>query len=1029
MAAIRLLHLHAPRALLEAAADGFLTPRPGSPAQPFPTPGYLLALRQGGVRDDLLALAAARGVPGWFDPPLAVFHELPRWLGATTRKPLSETERTVLLTRLLRRNGSLVFARSGRLGDFVGPVDQHFGELVAEGVTPERYGAALAAAAPREEFEERRDADLMDCYAVYLEALAGEGRRDGRDTLLDAALAVRADPAATAALLGGRREIRIFGLTDLRGGWRPLLAALMGSPALDRILIYSMERLDLGGLPHEVEEPPPGPAGRPPARIVAFEAPDPEREVEEVARRVRALAEGGVPLDRIGIVCRAARPYVDLAVAALDRFGVPATARQRIAHAEIPIVRGVLTLFQAAAQGWSRHGLTEVAEQPYLGSGLDAGLIGFLGYRERLTGLAAWGAAFEGLAAQASAADAAAEAGDESEAEPGLPPAGRAQAAQAAWAAFAARAAGIASPRPLRDWLTWLRGFLEQDPWGIADRAHAEPRDPVVARRDITGWRELTRVAAEWEAAVARWDEGEDTLSAEQFDARLRGVLSGDAALWTESARGVRVLEGLAATHRAFDHLFLIGLSSGQFPRRAPGSPLFSEEDRAGLVAAGLPLDLASVWDARERALFTQLVAAAEQGLTLSTPALDEGGRETVPSAFLEELQASHGIAPERIPTHRVLTPGVPLLANWEAAGHAERVARIERERERGTVGPWNGLIEAPPLRAWLAGARGPDYHWSPTQLEAYAKCPWAYFSGRLLGLAQRDEPEDGMDAVTRGTILHRALQLVYDGLARERGGPVLLRASDLTGLLPRVEQALDAAIAALPPEVWLGHAALRATRRQELLDLLQGYLAWEASEHEASFDPGTRKRNAPRRVRTAVMSHEVTFRDITLEREGIRFRFRGRIDRVEIGSDQRLASDRFVAAVDYKTGKGSTPGGGDARAWADGVVLQLPLYAHALTQLHPGHAVSRVEYRALRGQEVVHSLNLYQVEPPQREAELDPAAQARMDAALTRAAQHVAAVRRGEFPAAPPPSCDCPDWCHGFDICRVPGGPRRRAW
>ena len=1028
MATIRLLHLHAPRALLEAAADGFLTPVPGSPAQPFPSPTYLLALRQGGVRDDLLALAAARGVPGWFDPPLAVFHELPRWLGTTGRLPLGEAERTVLLTRVIRRHGGRAFSRVRRLGDFVTAVDQHFGELVAEGVTPERYGAALTAAGTHEEFEERRDTDLMDCFAAYLEALAAEGRRDGRDTLVDVSLAVRADPAATATALGRRREIRIFGLTDLRGGWRPLLSALAGSPALDRVLIYSMERLDLAGLPHQVEAPPPGPAAPPPARIVAFEAPDPEREVEEVARRVRMLAEGGVALDRIGIVCRAARPYVDLAVAALDRFGVPATARQRIAHAEIPIVRAVLTLFTAAAEGWSRHGLTEVAEQPYLGSGLDAGLIGFLGYRERLTGLAAWGAAFERLAAQAVAAEAAAGADDDSESETGLPSAARAQAAHAAWGEFASRAGGITAPRPLRAWLAWLREFLEQDPWGIAARAHAEPRDPAVARRDITGWRELTRLAAEWAEAVTRWEEGDDLLSAEQFDARLRDVLSGDAALWTESARGVRVLEGLAATHRAFDHLFLIGLSSGHFPRRAPASPLFSEEERAALVAAGLPLDLSAVWDARERALFTQLVAGGEQGLTLSNPAMDEGGRETVPSAFLEELEAGLGITPETIPTHRVLTPGLPLVADWSSAAQAERVAGIERERERGALGPWNGLIEAAPLRAWLAGARGPDYHWSPTQLETYARCPWAYFSGRLLGLEQRDEPEDEMDAVTRGTILHRALQLVYEGLAQERAGPVLLRESDLAALLPRVEEALDAAIAALPPEVWLGHPVLRLTRRQEMLDLLEGYLAWEASEIEVSFDSKSRK-SAAKRVRTAVQAHEVTFRDITLERGGIRFRFRGRIDRVEVGSDQRLPADKFIAAVDYKTGKGSTPGGGDARAWADGVVLQVPLYAHALSQLHPGRAVSRVEYRAIRGQEVVHSLNLYQVDKKQREASLDPAAQEKMDAALTRAAEHVAAVRRGEFPAAPPPSCDCPDWCHGFDICRVPGGPRRRTW
>ena len=70
-----------PRRLLEQAADGFLTPRQGSAEEPFPSPGYLLALRQGGLRDELLSLAAARGIPGWGEPPIAVFHELHRCIG------------------------------------------------------------------------------------------------------------------------------------------------------------------------------------------------------------------------------------------------------------------------------------------------------------------------------------------------------------------------------------------------------------------------------------------------------------------------------------------------------------------------------------------------------------------------------------------------------------------------------------------------------------------------------------------------------------------------------------------------------------------------------------------------------------------------------------------------------------------------------------------------------------------------------------------------------------------------------------
>ncbi|MBX6365332.1 MAG: hypothetical protein IRZ00_15795, partial [Gemmatimonadetes bacterium] len=103
MATLRLILARDPAILLEAAAEGFLRPPSWSADRPFPTPDYLLALRQGGLREDLLALAAARGVPGWFDPPLCVFHELPAWLGATGLAPCGEVERAVLIGGVLRR--------------------------------------------------------------------------------------------------------------------------------------------------------------------------------------------------------------------------------------------------------------------------------------------------------------------------------------------------------------------------------------------------------------------------------------------------------------------------------------------------------------------------------------------------------------------------------------------------------------------------------------------------------------------------------------------------------------------------------------------------------------------------------------------------------------------------------------------------------------------------------------------------------------------------------------------------------------
>ncbi|HET7468526.1 MAG TPA: hypothetical protein VFJ81_02585, partial [Gemmatimonadales bacterium] len=358
----------------------------------------------------------------------------------------------MILGGVLRQFGGDVFGRRlQRPQDFITALDRLFGDLAAEGVAPGAFRAALEARSDRDGFERERDGELQLIYEEYLKRLAGKagsdgkGVRDGRDGLLDSALAIATDPAGLAERLGGRRELRIFGLQDLRGGWRRLLGALAGSGALDRIAIYTAEPLELGietaprvtrldepdtiatrlfgvsARPHpESSEGPPqnssGKAGEilrddsgsvelhrrwgasglrgPGEAVDLITAPDVERELEDVARRIRTLALAGTPLHRIAVITRQARPYVDLALAALDRFGVPGTARRRIGWSEIPVIRAVRALLAAAAEGWTRHGLTELAEQPYFarwqGHELDVRLVSYAGYRRRLRGLKAW---------------------------------------------------------------------------------------------------------------------------------------------------------------------------------------------------------------------------------------------------------------------------------------------------------------------------------------------------------------------------------------------------------------------------------------------------------------------------------------------------------------------------------------------------------------------------------------------------------------------------------------------------------------
>ena len=1009
-----------PRRLLEQAADGFLTPRQGSAEEPFPSPGYLLALRQGGLRDELLSLAAARGIPGWFDPPLAVFHELPRWLGATSLRPCDDFERAVILGGILRGIGGEVFGRKlQRPEAFLRSIERLVGELAAEGVTPAAFRTALDSRTGRDGFERDRDNELAEIYQRYAAALEQEGRRDGRDTSIDAARAIAADPDAFARRLGRRREIRIVGLNDLRGGWRPLLDALAASPALDRVAIYTTDPLEPeAGIAADLRIPD---TAATPISLIA--APDTERELEEVARRVRDLADAGVSLTDIAIVARQARPCVDLALTALDKYGVPATARRRVGLREIPAVRAVRALFSAAADGWSRHALVELAEQPYLASDLDPAMLNFAGYRRRVAGLPQWEQALRSLAQSAEREEALSEA-EREELRSRLPPSARFRAAADGLAAFAKLARALDERRTLAQWVAWLADFLEADPWQVRDRIHAVPGERFdVVRVDLAGWRALADIVRSWQEALGRWGGANDVLGVAEFEVQLADLLDGDAALWTPSMFGVRVLEGFAAAYRSFRHVFLVGMEAGMFPVRAPTSPLLDEWERRELAEAGMPFEGRERWEMRERQLFQTLLAGGRESVTLSYARLDPAGREVVRSSFVDRVVEAAAL-PEagiEISGAQVLTPKARIYLTGDGHARALHALAVEQARRNGEASAWNGLIEAPDLRAWLAEQFGDGRVWSPTQLESFAKCPWSYFASRLLGVDRMEDPGEEMEATTRGSLIHDALHRFYLLAGARVGGPVFLRDADLDWALPLVTEALDAALEAVRGRAWLGHRALQEAKRAELLRLLTRFVEFEAGEHEAMYRNAG---NAPKVVRTAVHAHETGFRDVVLERNGVTFRFRGSVDRVEIGVDERIADPaRHLAAVDYKTTKYSAPGAGKKAAWDDDVVLQVPLYAYALQQQNPGASIARVEYRAIKKPEAVHRLELFQVTKAGLTENAEAAA--RMERALDAVAMHVQRARNGEFPADPAESCGCPSFCASLEICRIPGGPR----
>lgn len=1025
---LRLITAQDPEALLRAAADGFLAPAHASGSDPFPSVPYLLALRQGGLRDDLIGIAARAGVSGWFNPPLCIFHELSSWLGVADRVVLGEYERAVLLARILRETGSRVFKHLPRPDVFVDAVDVLFGELLSNGVTPDGFREALEQRADRDDFERNRDADLCRAYEAYLRLLTELGKADGRDEWQYCAAEIAAGRAKLAEALGGRREIRIFGLADLRRGWRKLLDALAASPAIDRVVVYSSTaELDVG----VTAEPLVTDAAKA-LQPQLVSAPDVEREHDEIARRIRKLIDDGASPASIAIVTRKARPHVDYAVAALNRVGVPAMARQRFALNDIPAVRAIRTLFKGASEEWTRAALIEIARQPYIHCPIDPRVINHIGFRRMVKGLDKWEVALRRLEADAREHEKRIAEGSDDAEEHGrpAPPAAMVTATREALSAFARKAHAVDGERTMIDWLAWLSVALTRDTFKIRENAHrlAAKRFDII-RRDLAALDGVSNIVQQWRNAltapeIAGTSAEEVLVSPSRFHEELTAFLSGDAAIWTPAVHGVQVLEGSAAAYRCFDHVFVVGMQAGAFPALAPQSPILDDAERVALASAGLPIDTRVVWDAREKELFRVLTASARRSLTLSYARLDNTGREVVRSSFVEALTDVAACVESEIPTSAVVIDGTPLYASAAALDQAVHGATMERIRATKALSRYNGKIESEPLREWLAGEFGNDKLWSPTQLEEFAKCPWAYYAKRVLRLEKLEDPDEDMDPATRGTVLHLALRRFFESAKTHVRGPVFLLESDWEWAEPALNNALDTALEENSWK-WLGHPVLELAHRAELWRILRGFIQWEMEQHHDMTDPACRKKKEPNMVRMGADEHELAFDNMVFERDGVRIRYRGSIDRVDVSVDDRAPDRRFIAAIDYKSSKYSTPGGGEKKAWADGVVLQVPLYAHALATLRPGHEIARVEYQTLKSPGRVHSLELFTISKKTRQVEVDDGAESGLQGALDHAIGHVRRARAGEFPVGPPPSCNCPPWCHGRDICRVPGGPR----
>jgi hypothetical protein len=691
------------------------------------------------------------------------------------------------------------------------------GPLVASPAQVERARALVRAAARAEgwmrELGIGRTSTLLRRAAEVLET-GGEAALTSRAVLIHGF----ADATGVAADL-------IEALLRRCGAWlildRPLRAD--GDGPEEAFTRRFAERV---GAPPARAETAPAMAGGAP-QIEAFEAIGAEAETRELARRVRALLDGGARTEGIGVVARDLGSYRLPLRRHFHRLGIPFSGVGERGALE-PAGRRIQAFLEVLRQGEavpSDRWLDAVAALPGGTPSPALPLSGGGGWVDLRLAFYALGAGRLRDVAELRLDEVLRDGSyplpirlglrTRGEADPEEVPEdeeggqrNEAHARRRRVAGALIRAAVHAARRTRERLAAWP---TEAPAGGHAARLRA------LLAADL-GWDAAAEESRPVFAAVEELERQAPPrlrLAPDELRLLLRDLLepAGASALGGGGG-GVQVLSVTEARGRTFDHLFVAGLNRDVFPRGIREDPLLPDDLRRVLqrVLPDVPVKRSGFDE--ESYLFVQLLSASP-AVTLSWQTADDDARPLSPSPLVERLRQRIEVG--KAPPLWALPAAGPLLGARTAVEHAilaglhaprrwfgrvlplaieearsdlppvfdlrpdrlaaARVAVLEEmdpdlrtpagRAARSRLGPYFGFIGR------LPGAEGEprlrDLY--VTQLENLAACPWQLFLVRLLRIEPTPDPLSalpGVDAVLLGNVVHATLERISRPPGRE---------------------------------------------------------------------------------------------------------------------------------------------------------------------------------------------------------------------------------------------------------------------
>ncbi|WP_406700581.1 PD-(D/E)XK nuclease family protein [Singulisphaera sp. Ch08] len=218
----------------------------------------------------------------------------------------------------------------------------------------------------------------------------------------------------------------------------------------------------------------------------------------------------------------------------------------------------------------------------------------------------------------------------------------------------------------------------------------------------------------------------------------------------------------------------------------------------------------------------------------------------------------------------------------------------------------------------------GPEYTFSPSQLESFLFCPFQFFLRYMLKLAavdERDELEE--DYTERGSRVHHVLELLERMLSQEPGN----RLERAEALLLRERNSQPK----FGSEIDLG---IDEIEQRRLIRTIRRYVR-QHDAYESLNSSGTPIPHLFEVVFGLEESDVESYPSLVLGTEADTVRLQGKIDRIDLVSGTEFPAYRVI---DYKSG--TCPSKKDVK---NAIYLQLPLYALAVERIVLKHAEARL--------------------------------------------------------------------------------------